>query len=88
MKYSVLFTEKAKRGLKKIDRPAAIMILNWIEKNLEGCENPRLKGKPLVENHKGQWRWRIGDYRIIAEIQDDKIIILVLDIGHRREIYK
>ena len=50
-------------------------------------ENPRIKGKPLTGDLKGLWRYRVGDYRILAEIQDDKIVILILDIGHRSKIY-
>jgi len=64
------------------------LIVAWIRKNLEGCTNPRLYGKGLVANLNGQWRYRIGDYRIIAEISDEKITILVLTIGHRKEIYQ
>ena len=63
------------------------MLLGWIRKNLEGCENPRQHGKALTANRKGQWRYRVGNYRILSEIQDEKIIILILEIGHRREIY-
>jgi len=73
--------------MKKLDKHVAALIIGWIEKNLENCENPRVHGKGLVENKPGQWRYRIGDYRIICEIQDDKIIILVLDVGRRRSIY-
>ena len=58
-----------------------------LEKNIQNCENPRLHGKGLVENKSGQWRYRIGDYRVICEIQDKEIIVLVLEVGHRREIY-
>ncbi|MBR5485989.1 MAG: type II toxin-antitoxin system RelE/ParE family toxin [Oscillospiraceae bacterium] len=87
MSYKVLFTEKAAQTLKKMDKQTAKLITAWIRKNLEGCENPRLHGKGLVSNRSGQWRYRIGDYRLIADIQDDKIIILILEIGHRREIY-
>jgi mRNA interferase RelE/StbE len=54
------------------------MIYAWIGKNLDGCTNPYLKGKPLVREHKGSWRYRIGSYRIIVEIKNDKLIILVL----------
>ena len=87
MKYHVVFTEQAKKALKKLDRYTASLIVGWMEKNLEGCENPRQHGKGLTANRSGQWRYRVGDYRIIAEIQDAKIIILVLNIGHRSEIY-
>ena len=53
-----------------------------------GCEDPRKHGKGLTANRSGQWRYRVGDYRIIAEIQEDKAIVLVLGIGHRRDIYQ
>ena len=88
MKYQVVFTEKAKKQLKKLDKHISSLILGWLEKNIQNCENPRIHGKGLVENKSGQWRYRVGDYRIISEIQDNKVIILVLEIGHRKEIYK
>lgn len=88
MIYRVEFTEKAKKSLKKLDKHTAKLITAWLRKNLEGCENPRQYGKALVANRSGQWRYRIGDYRLIADIQDDKVLILILEVGHRREIYK
>ncbi|MBO6008936.1 MAG: type II toxin-antitoxin system RelE/ParE family toxin [Ruminobacter sp.] len=88
MSYSVLFTQKAKKQLSKLDRNTAKLIASWLKKNLEGCENPRIHGKALVANKACQWRYRVGDYRILAEIRDEEVIILVLQIGHRREIYK
>ena len=87
MKYKVVVTDTAKKQLKKLDKFIAGMIIGWLKKNLEGCSDPRQHGKALTANRSGQWRYRVGDYRIIAEIQDDKIIILILTIGHRREIY-
>ena len=88
MKYKVEFTQRALKDLKKLDRHTAALILGWIRKNLENCENPRFFGKALTANRSGQWRYRVGDYRLLAEIRDDKIIILILNIGHRREIYE
>lgn len=85
--YKVVFTDGAKKQLKKLDKHTAALILGWIRKNLEGCTNPRQHGKGLTANRSGQWRYRVGDYRLIAEIEDDKIIILILSIGHRRDIY-
>ena len=85
--YKVEFTASALKNLKKMDKPTRIIIYSWIMKNLEGCLNPRLYGKALVGNHSGKWRYRIGNYRLLADIQDDKVVILVLNIGHRREIY-
>ncbi len=88
MNYHVEFTEGARRELKKLDRYTATMIMGWIRKNLEGCTDPRQHGKGLTANRSGEWRYRVGDYRLLAEIQDDKILILILHIGHRSEIYK
>ena len=88
MNFHVVLTERAKKDLKKLDKYTVSLITGWLRKNLEGCENPRQHGKGLTANRSGQWRYRVGDYRIIADIQDDKIIILILNIGHRREIYE
>ncbi|MEE0868266.1 MAG: type II toxin-antitoxin system RelE/ParE family toxin [Ruminococcus sp.] len=87
MKYKVEYTAQAVKQLKKLDKHTAALIYGWIDKNLVDCENPRLHGKGLTANRSGQWRYRIGDYRLIAEIQDEKITILLLNIGHRKEIY-
>lgn len=88
MSYKVVISESAKKQLKKLDKFIAAMIINWLRKNLEGCTNPRLHGKALTANHSGKWRYRIGDYRLLADIQDDKIIVLILAVGHRRDIYE
>ena len=87
MKYKVILSEKARKAHKKLDKQTSSLIIGWIEKNLEGCENPRIHGKGLTSNRSGQWRYRIGDYRLICEIQDKKIIIYVLEVGHRKRIY-
>ena len=86
-RYTVEFTKEALRQLKKLDRYTAMMIVAWVRKNLEGCENPRQHGKGLTANRSGQWRYRVGDYRLIAEIQDSRIVILILNVGHRRDVY-
>lgn len=83
MTYNVEFTKQALKDLKKLDRHTGALILGWIKKNLEGCDNPRLYGKGLTSNRSGEWRYRVGDYRILAQIDDGKIIILVLSVGHR-----
>ena len=87
MTYKVVLTEKAKKELKKLYKHTSALIIGWIEKNLEGCTNPRQHGKGLTSNRSGQWRYRIGNYRLICEIQEEKITILILEVGHRREIY-
>lgn len=86
-KYSVDYTERALKQLKKLDTFTRKQIISWIEKNLVGCEDPRAKGKGLTANRSGQWRYRIGDYRVIADIQDNIVTILVLEVGHRSKIY-
>ena len=83
----MLFSDDARKELKKLDKHIALFITAWVRKNLEGCANPRLHGKGLTANRSGQWRYRIGDYRLIAEIQDETLIILILSVGHRREVY-
>ena len=75
------------KQLNKMDKYTKALIMGWIERNLVDCDNPRRYGKSLTGNKSGQWRYRIGDYRIICEIQDKKIAILVLEAGHRKNIY-
>lgn len=85
--YRVEFSKNALKQLKKLDKPTAALVLGWIRKNLEGCSNPRIHGKGLTANRSGQWRYRVGDYRILAEIIDEKITILVVNVSHRRDVY-
>lgn len=85
--YRVQYTPKALKALKKLDPYTAKLIVAWVRKNIEGSEDPRLFGKGLEANHSGKWRYRIGDYRLIADISDEKVTVLVLAVGHRRDIY-
>ena len=87
MQYRVELTDRVIKQLKKLDKHTSALIIGWIEKNLDGCENPRMHGKGLTANRTGQWRYRIGNYRFICEIKDEEVLILVLEVGHRREIY-
>lgn len=87
MKYTVEYTQQAVKDLRKLDKQTRTFILSWVEKNLVNCENPRQHGKGFTANRSGQWRYRVGDYRLIADIQDDRVVILLLHIGHRRDIY-
>ena len=88
MKYIIETTPRFEKEFKKLDKYTQRMIKNWIVKNLDGCNDPRQHGKGLTANRSGQWRYRIGDYRLICEIQDDELIILALTVGHRREVYE
>jgi len=88
MKYAVETTLRFDREFKKLDRYTQRILKAWIEKHLVGCENPRAIGKSLTVNRKGTWRYRIGDYRLLCDIQEERLVILALTIGHRREVYK
>lgn len=82
--YQVHFGKRAEKKLKKMDKHQSHLIMSWIKKNLVNTSDPRQFGKELV----GEWRYRIGDYRLLANIDDETITILILELGHRREIYK
>lgn len=86
--YRVELSENALKTFKKMDKQIATMIFAWISKNLEDCENPRIHGKGLVADKKGIWRYRVGDFRLLAHIFENRLIILVVDAGHRKDIYK
>lgn len=85
--YDLIYDKKYLKSLKKLDIQAQKIITNWVENNLLNCEEPRFSGKPLTGNFKGLWRYRIGSYRLLAKIDDDKLIIFAIDVGHRRDIY-
>lgn len=87
MKYDVELSERFKREFKKLDKYTQRIVRAWINKNLVETENPRQHGKGLTSNRRGQWRYRIGDYRLICQINDNKLVILALSVGHRKEIY-
>ena len=88
MRYTVEYTSKALKSLKKLDKPVLLMIKSWIEKNLIGTTEPRRHGKGLTSNRSGQWMYRVGDYRIITDIEDEKLVILVVEVEHRSRVYK
>ncbi len=88
MKYKLQTTPRFDKQFKKLDHYTKKLIKAWIDKNLKDCENPRVHGKGLTANRSGQWRYRIGDYRLICAIEDCELIILALSVGHRRDIYE
>ena len=88
MAYRVEYTKAALKQLKKMDRFDARLITSWIGRNLEGSEDPREHGKGLTANRSGEWRYRVGDYRILCTIEDDVLVIEVFSIGHRSDVYK
>jgi addiction module toxin, relE/stbE family len=87
MIYQIVTTDKFDKSFKKLDKQTQKIIKAWIEKNLVGCENPRIHGKGLTANKSGQWRYRVGDYRILAEIRDNELVLVLVEVGHRSRIY-
>ena len=86
--YQIKYSKLAQKQIKKLDRSVQRLLFAWIDKYIEGTTNPRQHGKALIGNHANQWRYRIGDYRLICDIQDEHLIILALEFGHRKTIYK
>ena len=86
--WQVKVNDKAVKSLAKIDRNKAAKIWYFLEIELTAMTNPRLSGKALQGEFKGLWRYRVGDYRLICQIKDGELIILVIEIGHRKDIYR
>ena len=83
----VEYTKTSVKQLKKMDRKIAAFIISYIDEKLVNCEDPRINGKALKGNYNDIWRYRVGDYRILAKIDDHRVIITVVEIGHRKDIY-
>ena len=86
--YTWDFDEYAEKQLGKLDKPIRQRIIKWLDTNIKGCENPRLLGKSLEGEWSNYWRYRVGKYRIIADIQDGIFTVLVIKLGKRDNIYK
>lgn len=87
MAWQIEFDKHAEKEFSRLDNVTQERIMDFLD-CLELSDNPRQQGKALKGKHKGSWRYRVGDYRLICNIQDDKLIVLVLDVGHRSKIYK
>lgn len=88
MEYKVLYSKDAIKSMKKLDTVQRLLIYGWIDNNLVNTTTQRGNGKALKGALKEYWRYRVGEYRIIADIQDEKKTLVVVNIGHRRGIYK
>lgn len=87
MAWSVDFSDTAKKQLKKIDRKWQGKILDYLEDEVATLNNPQEKGKALVGDKKGLWRYRVGDYRILCQLIDEEFVILTVIVGHRKNVY-
>jgi len=87
--WTIELTDTATRQLAKLDKAVAKRIRKFLQHRVAPLEDPRTIGRKLHGETLGEfWRYRVGDYRIIAKIEDDRLIILVIEIGHRRDIYQ
>ncbi|MDR2196891.1 MAG: type II toxin-antitoxin system RelE/ParE family toxin [Coriobacteriales bacterium] len=87
MTYQLKWHKAALRQFKKLDASVQRYIDVWLTKNVDGSSNPRRTGKSLTKDLSGYWRYRVGDYRVICEINDDACIVIAIKIGHRSKIY-
>ena len=87
MAWIVEYTDFATSKLESIDKTMADRIKKYLDEKIATDLNPRRLGKSLHGNLSGYWRYRVGDYRIICEIHDEEVIVLVIDVGHRSRIY-
>ncbi|MDD1625991.1 MAG: type II toxin-antitoxin system RelE/ParE family toxin [Methylococcaceae bacterium] len=88
MQWTVRLSETALKTLEKINKPEQLRIRQFIKDNLANLDNPRSMGKALQGNLKGLWRYRVGNYRLVCQIYNSELIVMVLEIGHRKDIYK
>ncbi len=86
--WRVSFSPAAERALTKLDREAQKDILRYLKSRIATAEDPRRFGKALTGGLSGLWRYRVRDHRIICQIEDREITVLVLNVGHRREVYR
>lgn len=88
MVYKLEFSKRFDRQFSKLDKSTQRYIFNWLIKHLDNVENPRYSGKSLTGNKQGLWRYRIGNYRVIVDISDKNCVIIAVEVGHRKFIYK
>ena len=86
MVWTIEVSDQARRQFRKLNRWQAEQITAALAE-IALLHDPRSRGKPMVANHAGHWRYRIGDWRVIARFEDSKLVIVVIAVGHRREVY-
>ena len=88
MAWTIEYDEGAVKDLKKLDRQMQREILNYMEKRIAKADDPRTFGKPLRHSKFGLWRFRLRDFRIICQLQETKLVVLVISVGHRSTVYE
>jgi len=88
MPYKVIHSKQAEKYLDKLPKNISAGLVDWLDENIDGKDNPRRYGKPLKGKFKGYWRYRVGDYRMICDIKDKELIVLTIKMGTRGDVYK
>ncbi len=88
MAWTLRISETARRQLKKLDPSTAQGLLRYLNRLLLQTEDPRQRGKALTANLSGLWRYRVGDYRVICQIEDERLVVLVVGLSHRSDVYR
>ncbi|MDP2025829.1 type II toxin-antitoxin system RelE/ParE family toxin [Sulfuriferula sp.] len=88
MAWTIEYTETARKQLRKFDKQVARQIVDYLDERVAPLTDPRGTGKVLVGALGGLWRYRVGDYRAICELRDSALVVLVLQVGNRREVYR
>lgn len=88
MAWTIEYSVAARHSMKRLDRQVAQRIADYMRTRVITADDPRDYGVALTGNLSGLWRYRVGDYRVICKIHDDTICVLVLDVGHRRDVYR
>jgi mRNA interferase RelE/StbE len=87
-RWAVQFDDSAARELRKLGRAPAALILRYLRERIATDEDPRRFGKALGENLSGLWRYRVGDFRVVCNIEDHRLVVLVVRLAHRRDVYE
>lgn len=87
MSWTISYARSALKGAKKIDAQTKRKIHSYLHDRIAMLDDPRQFGKPLKGQLSELWRYRVGDYRIICDIRDDELIVLVLRMAHRKNVY-
>jgi len=87
MAWSIEFSDDAERDFARLDNPIQRRVFRYLHGRIANAVDPRDFGKPLLHELAGLWRFRVGDYRVLCSIQDEKLTVLVVEIGHRSTVY-
>jgi mRNA interferase RelE/StbE len=86
--WQVEISRSAEKQIQKLDRSAQAAIVRFLRERVQAADNPRQWGKPLHGDKGALWRYRVSDYRLICEIQDERVTVLVVRVGHRKDVYR